>query len=71
MDWTHVAAIIASNFALMGVSITLFLWSRSESKADHRALESWVKDMLASIQAEIKDFHGRLCAIEERNRGDK
>jgi len=21
-----------------------------------------------AIQAEMKDFHGRLCAIEERNR---
>lgn len=68
MEWTHVAAIIASNFALMGVAITLFLWSRSESRADHRSLESWTKDMLASIQSEMKDFHGRLCAIEERNR---
>jgi len=23
---------------------------------------------LEAIQAEMKDFHGRLCAIEERNR---
>jgi hypothetical protein len=59
--WFQVLALIASN-------IVLFLWVRTESRADHRALESWTKTMLTSIQAEIKDFHGRLCAIEERKK---
>jgi len=62
MDWMKVASIVGSN-------IVLFLWVRTESRADHRALESWTKAMLTSIQQEIKDFHGRLCAIEERNKG--
>ena len=61
MDWTQVLTIIASNLAL-------FLWARSESRADHRALESWTKEMIGVIQQEIKDFHGRLCAIEERTK---
>ena len=61
MDWTQVLTIIGSNIAL-------FLWARSESRSDHRALETWTKDMLAAIQTEIKDFHGRLCAIEEKNK---
>jgi len=64
MEWTQVLAIIGSN-------IVLFLWVRAESRADHRALENWTKTMLSSIQQEIKDFHGRLCAIEERNREKK
>lgn len=38
----------------------LFLWSRSESREDNRRSE----DMIESIHQEIKDFHGRLCAIE-------
>ena len=61
MDWSQVLAIMGSNLAL-------FLWVRSESRADHRELESWVKDMMQAIQAEMKDFHGRLCAIEEKNK---
>lgn len=61
MDWTQVLTIIGSNLAL-------FLWVRTESRSDHRALESWTKEMLSAIQQEMKDFHGRLCAIEERNR---
>lgn len=61
MDWIQVLTIIGSNIAL-------FLWARTESRADHRALEAWTKDMITVIQAEIKDFHGRLCSIEERTK---
>ncbi len=61
MDWTQVLTIVVSNLAMV-------LWARSESRSDHRALEAWTKEMISSIDKEIKDFHGRLCAIEERNR---
>lgn len=64
MDWTQVLTIVASNIAL-------FLWVRTESRADHRALESWTKQMIIAIQQEMKDFHGRLCAIEERRKQGK
>lgn len=53
MDWTQVLTIVGSN-------LVLFLWVRTESRADHRALESWTKEMISSIQSEMKDFHGRL-----------
>lgn len=61
MEWEQVLAIVGSN-------IVLFLWVRTESRSDHRALEAWTKEMLTSIHQEMKDFHGRLCAIEERNK---
>jgi nicotinamide riboside transporter PnuC len=41
-----------------------FLWSRSESREDNRRIEC----LISAIQTEIKDFHGRLCALEEKNR---
>lgn len=53
MEWTQFLILIAT---LGG----LFLWNRSESRADHRALESWTKEMLTAMQQEIKDFHGKL-----------
>lgn len=43
----------------------IFLWLRMESRADHRQCI----DLIMAIQAEIKDFHGRLCAIEEKRKG--
>ncbi len=57
MDWSQVIAIIGSNVAL-------FLWARTESRADYRAL----REVISAIQSEMKDFHGRLCAIEEKNK---
>ncbi len=65
---TNVALIAAS----MGMTITLFLWARSEAGQDRRAWQeecmSDRRDMLTllrGIQDEIKDFHYRLCKIEE------
>lgn len=55
MDWLQLATLIATT----GGS---FIWARSEAVADRR-------DALALINAisqEMKDFHGRMCAIEER-----
>ncbi len=56
-EWTQILVTIAAISAM-------FLWNRSESNADRRELTSVVK----AIQEEIKDFHGRLCVLEERTR---
>lgn len=61
MDWTQVLTIVGSNLAL-------FLWARGESRADNRQLETRVMGMIEAMKEEMKDFHGRLCAIEERNK---
>lgn len=66
--WIQIITILGANLALMlasiGTTVTLFLWSRSESRQDHAE----TKKLVEAIQTEMKDFHGRLCAIEERNR---
>jgi hypothetical protein len=53
----------------------LFIWNRTESNADRRELRQCIDSIrettqaqLNAIQQEIKDFHGRLCNIEERNK---
>lgn len=68
MDWTQVFTIIAGNLGI-------FFWLRSESSADRRQMQQEAsadrKDILQlirEIKDEMKDFHGRLCAIEERNK---
>jgi hypothetical protein len=65
MEWYHVLATVAGNFAVI---LPLWLWNRAESRSDHRHLENWVKASIDAIKEEMKDFHGRLCAIEERNK---
>jgi hypothetical protein len=57
MDWTQVLTILAGNMAL-------FLWSVRQSRTDFLHTCRIVE----SIQVEMKSFHGRLCALEERNK---
>jgi len=65
---------VASLLTMGGFFISivgLFIWNRSESRTDMRHMQSLLTSMnsqINAIQSEIKDFHGRLCAIEERNR---
>jgi len=65
MDWLQVLVLMGGNMALI---LPLWLWSRAEARADQRHFESGVIAMIDAIRQEMKDFHGRLCAIEERNR---
>jgi len=61
MDWTQFAIFILTNIIF---TLSLWLWNRSESNSDRRDM----MNLLKAIQDEMKDFHGRLCTIEERNR---
>lgn len=66
MDWMQVFALFVGNAAMI---IPLWLWNRSEANADRREAAADRRDILQlirAIQEEIKDFHGRLCTIEER-----
>lgn len=57
MEWTQFLILIATMAGL-------FFWNRTESRTDHRNTEIIVN----AIKDEIKDFHGRLCALEEKYR---
>lgn len=51
--------------------IPLFLWVRSESRADMRHMDAKMestRDLVRAIYEESKDFHNRLCIIEERSK---
>jgi hypothetical protein len=47
----------------------MVVWFRSESRSDWRHMDAKLDAMHAEIHAERKDFHGRLCSIEERRAG--
>lgn len=70
MNWTEVFAIVGAVFvANMGVMIPMFLWLRSEGNVDRRESANDRRDILQlirNIQDEMKDFHGRLCAIRTK-----
>lgn len=56
MEWLQVLSLFLANTGLI-------LWMRSESRSDWRHIDAKID----AIHAEMKDFHGRLCEIEERN----
>jgi len=57
MEWIQILTIVGSNMAL-------FIWARSEARHDQQELRQISRD----IQNEMKDFHARMCIIEERNK---
>lgn len=57
----QVLALILGNSALI---IPLFLWNRSESRSDMRHMDTLIR----AIHEEMKDFHARLCILEEKNK---
>lgn len=79
MEWYHVLSIFFGNAAIV---LPLWLWSRSEAIADRREsiadrregsaerrdILNVIKSLQEEMRNEIKDFHGRLCTIEERNK---
>jgi len=57
MDLTTLLTILGCFLAVCGLIIGVFLY-----------LASKIDSLQASIYVEMKDFHGRLCAIEEKRR---
>jgi hypothetical protein len=64
MDWGQFAIFMVS-------TLGLFFWNRSESRADIRHMDAKLeatRELVRAIYDETKDFHARLCTIEERNK---
>lgn len=53
-SWIQIASLFLANAGLI-------IWFRSESRADWRMMDAKID----AIQQEMKDFHARLCVIEE------
>lgn len=67
MEWTQ---FVIFCFGVFG----LFIWNRTESRADARSTDAKleaIRGLMYAIIQESKDFHGRLCTIEERNKEKK
>ncbi len=65
MDWIQFAIFIVSILGMFSWLRADIALNRTESSADRRDMLS----LLRELKDEMKDFHGRLCAIEERNKG--
>jgi len=61
MDLTIIITLIGASAAIVGSNIALISWLRSDMKSFETEVRGWKEE----INREMKDFHGRLCAIEE------
>lgn len=71
MEPIAILIILGVFIANASMIIPLFLWNRAESRADYRHVEAKLestRELVRAIHDEVKDFHDRLCKIEERNR---
>ena len=63
-----VLELVLGNFAVI---FPLFLWVRSEARSDSRhtdaKLES-TRELVRAIHDEMKEFHNRLCKIEQERK---
>lgn len=75
MEWTQFIIFFIGVFGL-------FIWGRTESRNDVKHMDSKLEAIrelanaihketqmsLAGIREEMRDFHNRLCSIEERRK---
>ncbi len=68
MEWAQALAILGGN-------ISMFLWATRQARSDFLHLDKKLDEnrkettqIVKAIHDEIKDFHNRLCNIEERNK---
>lgn len=76
IDLGLIVAIVGTGLAMVGTLFGVIFWTRgeanalrAEANADRRDIVNLVisiKEDIQAIQLEIKDFHNKLCAIEER-----
>lgn len=62
MDFTIVLTATGTTIAIIGSNIALISWLRQDMKLFENKIDGWKEE----INKEMRDFHGRLCAIEEK-----
>jgi hypothetical protein len=60
-----ILSVVIANCAMI---LPLFIWVRTEARADTRHMDAKLeanRELVRAIHDEIKDFHIRLCDIEK------
>lgn len=64
MDWNMISTIAGIAGIHIALMVGLISWLRSDIKSFEVEIRGWNKEILK----DSRDFHGRLCAIEEKNK---
>ena len=64
LDWGLISAVAGIAGIQIALMIGLISWLRSDIKSFEVEIRNWNREILK----DSREFHGRLCSIEERNR---
>jgi hypothetical protein len=64
MEWYQVGTIVLANLGL-------FLWTVRQSRTDYLHCQRSIDSFKDAMLKETKEFHGRLCSIEESRKCQK
>lgn len=64
MDATVILTGVGTVVTVIGANVALITWLRSDMKSFENEIRGWKEE----IYKEMKEFHGKLCAIEERSK---
>jgi len=64
IQWQPIIELSIVLFTILGSTIPLYLHTDSKIAALHQTMHQTIE----GIREDMRDFHGRLCAIQERNK---
>lgn len=64
IQWIPIIELAVLAFTTLGTTIVLFLHSDSNMQEGRKETNA----LIEAIRQDMRDFHGRLCTIEERNK---
>ena len=64
IQWQPIVELIVVFAAIIGVTVPLYI--QTDYKMEQHHMET--RQLIEAIRQDMRDFHGRLCAIEERSR---
>lgn len=74
IQWQPLIEMIIVLVTILGSTIPLYIHTDSKIEKSNEKMQEIANRMdttLQGIREDIRDFHGRLCAIEERNKERK
>lgn len=66
--WEPIVSAGAVVVTILGVVVPLFIHLDNRTEATIEAIRQDIREFHSEFRQETKDFHGRLCIIEERRK---
>lgn len=71
IQWQPVVELIVVFAAIIGVTVPLYIqtdYKMEQHRIEARESQVEIRQLVEAIRQDVRDFHGRLCVVEERNR---